>query len=86
MAANKESLFKIGQNVLSNTFNTVRNLFNKVDFTNVVPNPTQEQMEANYLNRISNFAQPAISKGSEVLQGLQDFAQQSVQPAKTNVM
>ena len=86
MAANKESLFKIGQNVLSNTFNTGRNLFNKVDFTNVVPNPTQEQMEANYLNRISNFAQPAISKGSEVLQGLQDFAQQSVQPAKTNVM
>ena len=86
MAANKESLFKIGQNIMNNALNKGSSLFNKVDFTNVVPNPTQEQMEANYLNRISNFAQPAISKGSEVLQGLQDFAQQSVQPAQTNVM
>ncbi len=86
MAANKESLFKIGQNVLSNTVNTGRNLLNKVDFANIVPDPTPEQIEADYINRIGNFAQPAISKGSEVLQGLQDFAQQSVQPAQTNVM
>lgn len=80
MAANKESLFKIGQNVLSNTVNTGRNLFNKVDFANIVPDPTPEQIEADYINRIGNFAQPVISKGSEVLQGLGDFAQQSVQP------
>ena len=86
MAANKESLFKIGQNVLSNTVNTGRNLLNKVDFANIVPDPTPQQIEADYINRIGNFAQPAISKGSEVLQGLQDFAQQSVQPAQTNVM
>lgn len=80
MAANKESLFKIGQNVLSNTVNTGRNLLNKVDFANIVPDPTPEQIEADYINRIGNFAQPVISKGSEVLQGLGDFAQQSVQP------
>jgi hypothetical protein len=86
MAANKESLFKIGQNVLSNTVNTGRNLLNKVDFANIVPDPTPEQIEADYISKLGNFAQSGISKGQETLQGLQDFAQQSVQPAQTNVM
>ena len=91
MAANKESLFKIGQNVLSNTVNTGRNLLNKVDFANIVPDPTPQQIEADYISKLGNFVQPAISKGQETLQGLGnfaqenldrvgDFAQQSVQP------
>ena len=82
----KETLFKIGQNVLNNSVNTGRNLLNKVDFANIVPDPTPQQIEADYLTRLGNFAQPALSKGQEALQGLQDFAQQSVQPAQTNVM
>tara|TARA_R110000824_G_scaffold68935_3_gene177704 strand:+ start:1081 stop:2892 length:1812 start_codon:yes stop_codon:yes gene_type:complete len=120
MAANKDSLFKIGKNVIRNTVNTGRNLLNKVDFANIVPDPTPQQIEADYISKLGNFAQPGISKGQEALQGLgnfaqenfaqpgiskgkealqglgnfaqenldrvSDFAQQSVQPAKTNVM
>ena len=82
----KETLFKIGQNVLNNSVNTGRNLLNKVDFANIVPDPTPQQIEADYISKLGNFAQPALSKGQEALQGLQDFAQQSVQPAQTNVM
>ena len=81
----KETLFKIGQNVLNNSVNTGRNLLNKVDFANIVQDPTPQQIEADYLTRLGNFAQPALSKGQEALLGLQDFAQQSVQPAQTNV-
>ena len=59
----KETLFKIGQNVLNNSVNTGRNLLNKVDFANIVPDPTPQQIEADYLTRLGNFAQPALSKG-----------------------
>ncbi len=74
----KETLFKIGQNVLNNSVNTGRNLLNKVDFANIVPDPTPQQIEADYISKLGNFAQPALSKGQEALQGLGNFAQENL--------
>ena len=77
----KETLFKIGQNVLNNSVNTGRNLLNKVDFANIVPDPTPQQIEADYISKLGNFAQPALSKGQEALQGLGNFAQENLDRA-----